>query len=441
MHNASLGYPTASDRRLAHQSQPLSRGVLAANCAGSSLHRSTSCVPVAPSPARGRPFSPFRRATAAQMVVAPPREQRGPLGKVNGFQLLKFLGKGTFGAVYQARREADGKVYAIKKVDTRRMTTKERAEAVNEIRVLASVAGEHVITFYEAFVEQDILYIVTEFAGNGDLLQYLKSKRRAGHLPEATVWSFFIQMCLGVKAMHENNILHRDLKAANVFLCSNSYLKLGDLGVAKVLKHDQALASTQVGTPYYVAPEVWRNKVRSAPAEHGAGPAWSLWRQERVASRVASRVVARLAAASVARGLHPAPPRPCRRLPLRHRFRRLPPAACRRLPRLPPHALPRRPSHAGVQQQVRHVVARLLALRAVHLPPALRSRVDGGARAQGDEGAVRADPQLLLAGAAHDALEAAGGGAAVPLVGPRDPHLGPRAISHGRDRLERLLPV
>ena len=62
------------------------------------------------------------------MTVVPP--SRGPLGKINGFQLLKFLGKGTFGAVYQARREADGKIYAIKKVDTRKMTAKERAEAV-----------------------------------------------------------------------------------------------------------------------------------------------------------------------------------------------------------------------------------------------------------------------------------------------------------------------
>ncbi|KOO30842.1 protein kinase domain containing protein [Chrysochromulina tobinii] len=190
---------------------------------------------------------------------------------INGFQLLKFLGKGTFGAVYQARREADSKIYAIKKVDTRRMTAKERAEAVNEIRVLASVAGEHVITFYEAFVADDVLYIVTEYAGNGDLLGFLKNKKRAGHLPEATVWSFFIQMLLGTKTMHENNILHRDLKAANVFLCSNTFLKLGDLGVAKVLKHDQALASTQVGTPYYVAPEVWRNKPYNSKCD-----VWSL---------------------------------------------------------------------------------------------------------------------------------------------------------------------
>ena len=81
--------------------------------------------------------------------------QHGNLGQINGFQLLKFLGKGTFGAVYQARREADGKIYAIKKVDTRRMPLKERQESVNEIRVLASIQGAHVITFYEAFVESD----------------------------------------------------------------------------------------------------------------------------------------------------------------------------------------------------------------------------------------------------------------------------------------------
>ena len=74
------------------------------------------------------------------------------------------------------------------------------------------------------------------------------------------IWSYFIQMCLGVKTLHDNHILHRDLKAANVFMCSPTYLKLGDLGVAKVLKSDAAAAQTQVGTPYYVAPEIWRNK-------------------------------------------------------------------------------------------------------------------------------------------------------------------------------------
>ena len=89
--------------------------------------------------------------------MPPPAPSSALPGRIHGFSFIKFLGKGTFGAVYQARREEDNKIYAIKKVDTRRMTSKERAEAVNEIRVLASINGANVITFFEAFVEADIL--------------------------------------------------------------------------------------------------------------------------------------------------------------------------------------------------------------------------------------------------------------------------------------------
>ena len=85
------------------------------------------------------------------------------------------------------------------------------------------------------------------------------------------MWSLFIQMTLGIQTLHDRNILHRDLKAANVFMFSNNYLKLGDFGVSKVLKSDEALARTQVGTPYYVAPEVWRNRPYNAKCDM-----WSL---------------------------------------------------------------------------------------------------------------------------------------------------------------------
>mmetsp|Transcript_41070 Transcript_41070/g.136086 ORF Transcript_41070/g.136086 Transcript_41070/m.136086 type:complete len:577 (+) Transcript_41070:83-1813(+) len=201
----------------------------------------------------------------------PPPPRAGGLGRVRGFTLTKLLGKGTFGTVYQATRDTDGKNYAIKKVDTRRMGAKDRAEAVNEIRVLASVAGAHIITFFEAFVESDVLYIVTEFATSGDLFGYLKEARKRGPLREEVVWSLFIQMLLGLKSLHDRNILHRDLKGANIFMCSRDFIKLGDFGVSKVLKSEQALARTQVGTPYYVAPEVWRNRSYNAKCDM-----WSL---------------------------------------------------------------------------------------------------------------------------------------------------------------------
>ena len=61
---------------------------------------------------------------------------------------------------------------------------------------------------------------MTEFANHGDLFAFLKTARRRGQLAETTVWQLFIQMCLGVQCLHAKNILHRDLKAANVFMCA-----------------------------------------------------------------------------------------------------------------------------------------------------------------------------------------------------------------------------
>ena len=81
------------------------------------------------------------------------------------------------------------------------------------------------------------------------------------------MWVFFIQLCLGIQALHRNNILHRDLKSANVFLSNHNCIKIGDLGVAKLLAASRAMAKTQIGTPYYVSPELWKNKPYNAKSD------------------------------------------------------------------------------------------------------------------------------------------------------------------------------
>lgn len=62
----------------------------------------------------------------------------------------------------------------------------------------------------------------------------------------------------GIRSLHDNNILHRDLKSANIFITNDGTYKLGDLNISKVLK--KGLAHTQTGTPYYCSPEVWQDK-------------------------------------------------------------------------------------------------------------------------------------------------------------------------------------
>ena len=65
-------------------------------------------------------------------------------------------------------------------------------------------------------------------------------------------------MCLGLKSLHDKKIVHRDLKTANIFISENGTYKLGDLNVSKVMKSE--FARTQIGTPYYTPPEIWKDK-------------------------------------------------------------------------------------------------------------------------------------------------------------------------------------
>jgi len=98
-----------------------------------------------------------------------------------------------------------------------------------------------------------------EFCEHGDLAQFLKS-RRGELLEEDVVWKYLIQVGLGLQWLHANRILHRDIKSLNVFLTATDDARLGDLGVARVLSESTCFASTLIGTPYYLSPELCEEK-------------------------------------------------------------------------------------------------------------------------------------------------------------------------------------
>lgn len=128
-----------------------------------------------------------------------------------------------------------------------------------QVRILASVQHQMVIRYYDAFIEADKLYIVTELAKGGDIGAKIKRHlSRKELMNEEMIWGFFIQICQGLRNLHKANILHRDIKAQNIFLVSAREVKIGDLGVAKITKG--GMAHTQIGTPYYMSPEIWRSR-------------------------------------------------------------------------------------------------------------------------------------------------------------------------------------
>lgn len=88
---------------------------------------------------------------------------------------------------------------------------------------------------------------------DGDLAGFIKNAKKKGELlEEKNILAWFVMLVMGIQALHSKNVLHRDLKSANIFLTSNKFVKIGDFGISKVL--DSTSAKTFVGTPYYLSP-------------------------------------------------------------------------------------------------------------------------------------------------------------------------------------------
>ena len=115
---------------------------------------------------------------------------------------------------------------------------KERENALNEVRILASIQHPNVVGYKQAFLEDEkYLCIVMDYADDGDVYQKIVDhQKNKTNFEEEDVWRIFIQMTRGLRALHQLKIFHRDMKSANVFLCKDGTTKLGDLNVSKVAK-------------------------------------------------------------------------------------------------------------------------------------------------------------------------------------------------------------
>ena len=118
----------------------------------------------------------------------------------------------------------------------------------------------YIIPYVDCNYNGSNIDIITKYAKHGDLSSFFNKKKRK--LEECTVWSYFIQTCLGVKYLHENNIIHRDIKSANIFLGSCDRIYIGDFGVSKVLIHNSTFAKTCIGTPIYMGPELFEKNLK-----------------------------------------------------------------------------------------------------------------------------------------------------------------------------------
>lgn len=179
------------------------------------------------------------------------------------YRMIKSVGKGSFGEAVLVRSKSDGKRYIAKAIESAAMSAKEKRDVQNEIKILAAVNHPNIVRYHEHFEDGTIIFIVMEYADGGDLSGRIKDAKKAEPpkpIDPKLGMFWFLQVCMALKYLHDNHILHRDLKTANIFLTSKNVVKLGDFGISTVLQNTMACAKTVCGTPYYFSPELCQSK-------------------------------------------------------------------------------------------------------------------------------------------------------------------------------------
>jgi NIMA (never in mitosis gene a)-related kinase len=186
------------------------------------------------------------------------------------YKKISELGQGAYGTAYLVQDKKYKQYYVMKTIPLKKLNEKERKDALKEASILQNLDHPNIIKFQEVFLckNPNSLNIITEYADGGDLNKKIERK-----IPfkEDLILDWFIQICLALNHVHSKRIIHRDIKAQNIFLTKNGIVKLGDFGISKSLTCSFELARTVIGTPYYLSPEIVKNSPYSFKTD-----VWSL---------------------------------------------------------------------------------------------------------------------------------------------------------------------
>ncbi|KAB1251532.1 Ribosomal protein S6 kinase beta-2 [Camelus dromedarius] len=200
------------------------------------------------------PVGHYEEVELTETSVNPGPERIGP----HCFELLRVLGKGGYGKVFQVRKVQGtnlGKIYAMKVLRKAKIVcnAKDTAHTRAERNILESVKHPFIVELAYAFQTGGKLYLILECLSGGELFTHLE---REGIFLEDTACFYLSEITLALGHLHSQGIIYRDLKPENIMLNSQGHIKLTDFGLCKESIHEGAVTHTFCGTIEYMAPEI-----------------------------------------------------------------------------------------------------------------------------------------------------------------------------------------
>ncbi|XP_076277781.1 serine/threonine-protein kinase SIK3 isoform X3 [Lasioglossum baleicum] len=188
--------------------------------------------------------------------------------RVGYYDLEKTIGKGNFAVVKMATHVVTKSKVAIKIIDKTKLNEENLAKIFREVHIMKRLRHPHIIRLYQVMETEKMIYLVTEYAPGGEIFDHLV---RNGRMPEPEARRIFRQIVLAVRYLHQQRVVHRDLKAENLLLDADNNIKLADFGFSNEYTPGVPL-STWCGSPPYAAPEIFEGKQYDGPR----ADVWSL---------------------------------------------------------------------------------------------------------------------------------------------------------------------
>ena len=176
-----------------------------------------------------------------------------------GYKVIKKLGEGAFGSVELI--EKDHKYYALKSISLDKFNKNDVDQYQKEAKILSILDSKYIVKYYDSYIKKNKYYILMEYGGSSNLKKYIKQfKEKHQLIDEKIIENIIIKICLGLKEIHKHKIIHRDLKPENIFMNEKNEIKIGDFGISKLLNSTMYASTTNIGTIYYMAPEIITQK-------------------------------------------------------------------------------------------------------------------------------------------------------------------------------------